>query len=128
MCCVFQPAFGCCAYPKAGWNTSFWPFGPFLFISNVLQWFFGWNQEKLFRNVWKKQCFKLLFKGGWHESTGRLPILTEKCLKWTNKGRKWPKKLFKPALGAHSSQKLVQIHNIYDCYFLFYFIGMQLCK
>ena len=66
MCCVFQPAFGCCAYPKAGWNTSFWPFGPFLFISNVLQWFFGWNQEKLFRNVWKKQCFKL---GGWHETS-----------------------------------------------------------
>ena len=39
-----------------------------------------------------------------------------------------PKNLFKPALGAHSSQKLVQIHNIYDCYFLFYFIAMQLCK
>ena len=26
VCCVFQPAFGCCAHPKAGRNTFFQPF------------------------------------------------------------------------------------------------------
>ena len=43
-CCVFQPAFGCCAQPKAGRTTFFSRFQPFLFMSNLFQWFHGWNQ------------------------------------------------------------------------------------
>ena len=47
-CCVFRPAFGCCVHPKAGWTTFFQPFSTFfvLFISNLFQWFYGWNQQK----------------------------------------------------------------------------------
>ena len=29
VCCVFLPAFWCCAHPKAGWNTFFQPFSTF---------------------------------------------------------------------------------------------------
>ena len=58
-CCVFRPAFGCCAHPKAGRNTFFSRFQPFLFILNLFQWFHGWNQQK---NVWKRtKKFFLLF-------------------------------------------------------------------
>ena len=34
ICCVFGPAFRCCAHPKAGQNTFFSGFQPFLFILN----------------------------------------------------------------------------------------------
>ena len=51
--CVFRPAFRCCAQPKAGWNPFLGRFKPFLFISNVLRWFFSWNQEKTLKNIWK---------------------------------------------------------------------------
>ena len=36
-CCVFQPAFGCCAHPKAGRTPFFCRFQPFLFILNPFQ-------------------------------------------------------------------------------------------
>ena len=45
-CCVFWPAFGCCAHPKAGPNTFFSLFQPFLFIFHLFQWFHAWNQQK----------------------------------------------------------------------------------
>ena len=32
MCCVFWPAFGCCVHPKAGRNTFFSYFQPFLYL------------------------------------------------------------------------------------------------
>ena len=35
-CCVFQPAFGCCAHLKAGQNTFFGSFQTFYLISNFL--------------------------------------------------------------------------------------------
>ena len=46
-CCVFRPAFGCCVHPKAGGNTFFSCFQPFLFILNLLYSFHAWNQEKI---------------------------------------------------------------------------------
>ena len=47
ICCVFRPAFGCCAHPKDGRTIFFSCFQPFLFISNLFQWFQGWNQSSL---------------------------------------------------------------------------------
>ena len=44
--CVFRPAFGCCIHPKAGWNTFFSHFEPFLFISNLFQQFHAWKKRK----------------------------------------------------------------------------------
>ena len=41
VCCVFPPALGCCAHRKAGWNTFFNHFQPFLFIL-----------------IWKNSCKK----------------------------------------------------------------------
>ena len=35
ICCVFQPAFGCCAHPKADPNTYFQLFSTFFFILNL---------------------------------------------------------------------------------------------
>ena len=49
-CCVFRPAFGCCAQPRAGQNLFTAVFWPFLFISKLFQWFHGWIHIK---NVWK---------------------------------------------------------------------------
>ena len=52
-CCVFQPAFGCWAYPKAGWNIFFMPFStffvnfkPFSVISRLKSTYF-WTRVKL---------------------------------------------------------------------------------
>ena len=42
-CCVFQPAFGCCAHSKAGQNTFFSRIQLFFFISKFFSDFF-WNQ------------------------------------------------------------------------------------
>ena len=36
-CCVFRPAFGSCAHPKAGRNLLSAVFQPFLFISKLFQ-------------------------------------------------------------------------------------------
>ena len=36
-CCVFQPAFGCCTYPRAGRNTFFSRVQPF-FTKKGLKW------------------------------------------------------------------------------------------
>ena len=58
ICCVFQPAFWCCAHSKAGQNTFFQPFStffvhfkPFSVISRL----------KSTKNIWKwtkkKRCF-----------------------------------------------------------------------
>ena len=55
-CCVFRPAFGCCRHPKTGWNTFFSHFQPFLFISNLFQWFHTWNQQKTSEKE-QKMCF-----------------------------------------------------------------------
>ena len=41
MCCVFRPAFGCCAHAKAGQTTFFSRFQPFGFISNLFQFMSG---------------------------------------------------------------------------------------
>ena len=49
-CCVFRPAFGCCMHPKAGRNTFFNRFQPFLFISKKFHWFHAWNQQKTSEN------------------------------------------------------------------------------
>ena len=62
-CCVFQPAFGCCAQPKAGRTTFFSRFQPFLFMSNLFQWFHGWNQQKTSGKEQKMvfvNCYKLV--------------------------------------------------------------------
>ena len=55
ICCVFRPAFGCCAHPKAGRTAFFSCFQPFFFILNLYWWFHTWNQ---YINVWKwtKKC------------------------------------------------------------------------
>ena len=55
-CCVFRPAFGCCAHSKAGRNTFFSRFQLFLFILNPFQWFHHWNQQKRLKKN-KKKCF-----------------------------------------------------------------------
>ena len=76
-CCVFQPAFGCCAHPKSSWNTFFSCLQLFLSISvisrlkstkktffcsfsHVFCWFQEWNHWKRFEmnkkveKSWKK--------------------------------------------------------------------------
>ena len=35
-CCVFWPAYRCCAQPKAGWNTFFCHFQTFIHLNNCL--------------------------------------------------------------------------------------------
>ena len=52
-----QPAFECCTYPKAGQNTFFSRFQPFLLILNLFQWFHNWNQEKMSENKTTYTCF-----------------------------------------------------------------------
>ena len=37
VCCVFQPACGCCSHPKAGRNIFSGVFQPFLLISELFQ-------------------------------------------------------------------------------------------
>ena len=55
-------------------ETLFWGhFQPILEISKVFQWFFGCNQEKWLKNVWKYSFLKLLFKAGWHANVGWIP-------------------------------------------------------
>ena len=71
-CCVFQPAVGCWAHPKAGWTIFSSRFQPFLLISKLFQWFNCWNQQKKFEKEQKK-CFSLLLKAGRHAKAGRLP-------------------------------------------------------
>ena len=58
-CCVFWPAF-----------ETFLGFFLMIYVNfKFFQWFFGWNKKKRL----KKQCFKLLFKAGWHANSGWLP-------------------------------------------------------
>ena len=64
LCCVVY-----CANPKAGRTTFFSRFQPFLFISNLFQWFHTWNQLFLF-------YFKHFFVYFRRE-------ITVKGLKWT---------------------------------------------
>ena len=59
-CCVFRPAFGCCAHPKAGQNIFFRRFSTFLFISKLFHWFQGWNQWTKKVEKWLKKCFDQL--------------------------------------------------------------------
>ena len=56
-CCVFRPAFRCLHHLKAGRTTFFSCFQPFLKISNLFQWFHGWNQQKTSENEQKKCGF-----------------------------------------------------------------------
>ena len=72
ICCVFWPAFGGYAHLKAGQYTFF---HPFLFISNLFEWFHTWNQQKRSENE-QKTCFFifcLLLKAGRHAKAGWLP-------------------------------------------------------
>ena len=73
-CCVFRPAFGCCAHLKAGCNTFFQPFSPFFVYFKpfpVISWLKSTkNDEKE-----QKTCFFifcLILKTGRHEKAGRL--------------------------------------------------------
>ena len=46
-CCVFWPAFGCCAHPKAGSTNFFSRFQPFSFFFNLFQWKINQNKTIL---------------------------------------------------------------------------------
>ena len=46
MCCVFRPAFGWCAHPKAGRNTFFSRFQPFYFFQTFFSYFTSEITEK----------------------------------------------------------------------------------
>ena len=50
-CCVFRPAFGCCAHPKAGQTTFFSRFQLFLFILITKK---GLKWRNKVENGWKK--------------------------------------------------------------------------
>ena len=52
-CCIFWPAFRCCAHPKAGRNTFEGPFSTFFVLFKGFSVIFIWNQEKNFLKVWK---------------------------------------------------------------------------
>ena len=73
-CCVFRPAFECCAHPKACQTTFFSRFQPFLFFQNLFQWFHGWNQQK---TSWNEQK-------NWYLST---PQSWSTCKSWSTHGR-----------------------------------------
>ena len=62
-CCLFRPAFGCCAHLKAGWNT-FWLFSTYLFNFehfSVIFWLksrkkhFLISAKKSLKNIWNEQ-------------------------------------------------------------------------
>ena len=58
LCCVFQPAFECCAHPKTRQNTFLGPFSTFSVIS-------PWNQEKTSENEQKTVFFKAKSTKNW---------------------------------------------------------------
>ena len=112
ICCVFWPAFGCWAHPKAGWNIYLAVFQPFLFFLKLFQWFHNWNQQKTSENEQKTWCC-LLLNAGRHAKAGRLlegyPEIVFFWLIFC-----W-KKCFDQLLGARSTQELVETHNIHKC-------------
>ena len=61
ICCVFRPAFGCCSHLKAGGNTFFSSFQPFLFISNFLSGF----KPKIKKKRLKMNVFLSTFQSWW---------------------------------------------------------------
>ena len=96
VCCVFQPAFGCCAHSKAGWTTFSSRFQPFLLY-------------------FQKNSFLSLALGAWGFSDVFCKIQAwnhRKRFKRTKKVEKGWKKKFDQLLGARSTQKLVEIYNI----------------
>ena len=98
-CCVFWPAFECCAYPKAGLNI-FLPFSTFFLnfkhFCCVFQPAFGCcAHPKLV------ETFNFLF----------LWINHCKMFEMNKKGWKQPKKCSNRLWGAHSTWKLVEIHS-----------------
>ena len=121
-CCVFWPAFWCCKHPKAGWNTFFSRFKPFLFFLNLFQWFHTWNHQNIWK--WTKIDICQLLKAGWHAKPGWLPeegtsnlsflgwFFNWQRYKKNKKGWKRMKKSsFDHLSGAASTWKLVKIHN-----------------
>ena len=58
-------------------------FQPFFLFSNVFHWLFWLKSRKTVKTVWKKLCFKLLFKADRHANAGRLPWgVPQICIFW----------------------------------------------
>ena len=137
VCCVFWPAFGCCAHPRAGWNTFVQPFSTFFVHSHLFQLFHGCNHWKTSENepknifrqfqgtpqgvkqllhvdqlwgvikIWKKHVF-CSFSDVF---CWLQPWNHRKRFEWTKKVKNGWKKCFWQLLSARSTQKLVEIHN-----------------
>ena len=84
MCCVFRPAFGCWAHPKAGRTTFFQPF-----------------QRTPSESTSFFVLFQMFFVDFRHE-------ITEKGLKWAKKGWKRLKRVVRPAFGCAQHPKAGQ--------------------
>ena len=72
-CCVFGPAFGFCAHPKADQTTFLDVFKPFWFILNLFSDFTPeFHKKRLKMNLDFFLNFCLLFKAGRHAKAGQL--------------------------------------------------------
>ena len=89
-------------HPKAGLNTLFGRFIPFLLIFRCFLWIFTWKHLKKL----KKSFFSYFKHFFWFQLH-----ITENHLKWTKKVENGHKKCFNQHLGTGGTQKLVQIYK-----------------
>ena len=119
-CCIFRPAYGCCVYQKAGWNTFFSViFNLYSSFQTFFNEFLSEIKKKLLK-TFEKLCFKLLFKADWHANAAWLPEGVPRiCLfSLTFFTNFWlillKKEYFNQLSVVHSTQKLVKIYNIFS--------------